>query len=172
MSNSNSSKASLIARINSMIAGLQKNLTGQTLVLGGSSITVSDLIAKLTAVVAQLNATTAAKVAWQAQVQASNTLETTEFDPLWAALGHCLEGMYGPTSTALAEFGIKPRKPPERTVKSKAVSVERNLATRAARGTKGARQKASIHGTVPPAAPTPPSGEAPQVVKPADDTKK
>jgi hypothetical protein len=166
------SKVYLIAAINAMITGLQQHLSGQSLVVGGSSITVSDLIAKLTSFVAQLNSSSAAKATWQQQVLATKTAETTEFNPLWAALTRSIEGMYGPTAGVLSDFGIKPEKKPERTVKSKAVAIERNLATRAARGTTGPKKKASIHGTVPSPAPTPPGGEAPQVVLPVDPAKK
>jgi hypothetical protein len=52
------------------------------------------------------------------------------------------------------------------TAAEKALAAERNVATREARGTKGSRQKAAIHGTVPaPAAAPTPSPATPAVVK-------
>ncbi len=41
--------------------------------------------------------------------------------------------------TVLAEFGVPPRKTPTTTVETKALAVQKNLATRAARHTMGKR---------------------------------
>jgi hypothetical protein len=82
-------------------------------------------------------------------------------DPELAALTSYLEGIYGAQSSILADYGIKPKKPYKRTVKSKVTAAEKDAATRLARDTMGPREKEAIHGTVAaepePAPATPPT---------------
>ena len=56
---------------------------------------------------------------------------------------------FSTSATTLSEFGMKPRKPrTPLTNEERAVADAKGRATRAARGTKGKRQKAAIKGTV------------------------
>ena len=72
----------------------------------------------------------------------------------------------GASSAALADFGIPVRKAPApKTAEQKAVATAKRKATRAARGTKGPKAKAQVHGNItaqlvvtpgpPPVAPAP-----------------
>jgi hypothetical protein len=176
MSTKNSSKANVIVEIQQMIAGLQKHFAGATIMLGGVSITVSDLIAELTSFLAQLTAVSTTRNAWQQQVQLARTAEVSRIDPLRAQLASYMDATFGETSSVLTDFGLKPRKKPVRSAQNKATAAEKMLATREARGTKGSRQKAGIHGVLPtatppvsPAAPTP--GAAAPVVPPNNGVK-
>jgi hypothetical protein len=55
---------------------------------------------------------------------------------------------FGDTSAKFQDLGFTPAKPRKTTVAAKAEGIEKSHATREARGTKGSRQKAAIHGTV------------------------
>jgi hypothetical protein len=70
----------------------------------------------------------------------------------------------GVTSAQFQALGFETPKPRKPSVKVKAEGVDKNLATRVARGTKGSRQKEAIHGTVPA---TPPLASAPTPATPA-----
>jgi hypothetical protein len=54
--------------------------------------------------------------------------------------------MFGNQAEILADFGLKPRTSRALTVEDKLLKAERAKQTRTARGTKGKRQKAQIHG--------------------------
>jgi hypothetical protein len=176
-------KNNVIAECLAAIAGLQKHLAGKTLILGGVSIAVDDIIAALTNYIALLTAASASKAAWQQDVQAARTAEASQIGPMRADLSSYLEGMYGASAGILLDFGLTPKKKAQRTVKTKAEGVAKDLATRDARDTMGPREKEAIHGTVPPAAPTPsespaapatpaaPTSNAPQTVRPGDGVK-
>jgi hypothetical protein len=159
-------KNDVVARVLAFIAGLIKNQSGETLVLGGVSITVLALIAELQAYIAELNANTAAHAAWLAQTQKTKTIEIAETTRL-EQLTHYLEAIYGSASPTLADYGLTPAKPAKRTVKAKAAAVAKDAATRLARDTEGPREKEAIHGTVAPE-PAP----ATPVVPPAPDAAK
>lgn len=65
---------------------------------------------------------------------------------------------FGARSQEAQEFGFLPTKVGEKSVATKAVAVEKCLATRQARGTRGKRQKERIKGTlVAPATPAEPA---------------
>jgi hypothetical protein len=53
---------------------------------------------------------------------------------------------FGEHTAQFASLGFSPHKPAEQSAESKAMAVTKALATRAARHTKGKRQKAAIHG--------------------------
>jgi hypothetical protein len=74
---------------------------------------------------------------------------------------------FGSASTQFQTLGfIAPKTRKITTVAEKAVAAAKNLATRALRGTKGARQKAGIHGAAPATtAPVTPAAASPASVK-------
>jgi hypothetical protein len=77
---------------------------------------------------------------------------------------------FGNTSESYETLGFTPVKPRKvTTVAERAVGIEKSLATRELRGTKGSRQKAAIHGAVPTAssAPTPAPATPPVAATPA-----
>jgi hypothetical protein len=57
---------------------------------------------------------------------------------------------FGESSEEFRTFGFAPRKKATLTAEATSLKVQRILATRQARGTKGSRQKQSIHGVVTP----------------------
>jgi hypothetical protein len=144
---------SRIGRLQLLIAGLKANMAGQTIVLGGKTYAVADVITAIEAYIAQLSATAAARAAWIVEVQTTDALGNTQMDPLVTQLHRYLEGTYGPSSQTLTSFGLTPRKIRPRTSKQKAASAAKADATRLAHE----------HGTVTPA-------EAPAAEPPASPT--
>jgi hypothetical protein len=87
-----------------------------------------------------------------------------------------LQGMFSASPDTLAVFHLTPVKAPKRTVATKSAAVAQSKATRAARGTKGKKQKAQIKGAVveatnvapaPAPAPATPAPTATPAPKPA-----
>jgi hypothetical protein len=168
------SKNNSIIRLQAFIAGLRQHQAGATVILGGVTITVLALIVHLEGYIAQFNATTAAHNAWQAQVKMQAAMVQNEMDPELTSLKHYLEGIYGPQSSILADYGLKPHKPYKRTLKSKVTAAEKDAATRVARDTMGPREKEAVHGTVA-VSPRPepaPAASTPSAVVPAAPIKK
>jgi hypothetical protein len=60
-----------------------------------------------------------------------------------------LQGRFGKGAAELQQFGFTPQKKAQRAAKTKAAAVLQNQSTRAARGTKGKKQKATIKGARP-----------------------
>ncbi len=69
---------------------------------------------------------------------------------LTASLKKYVVAHFGESSPVLADFGFTPRKLAQKTVAEKFQTVEKQLATRAARHTMGSRQKSAIHGSIAP----------------------
>ena len=138
-----------------MSAGLLKHYAGKSLVLGNASVTVDDLVGSFTSYQAQLNAAAAQRAAWLAATKAVEELEETQINPALVNLHRYLEGVYGVAGAPLADFGMTPRQPAQRSVKAKAEAIDKSLATRVARHTLGERQKAAIHGAASSPAPAP-----------------
>jgi hypothetical protein len=148
-------KSDLVARLAALVAGLQQHMSGQTVTLNNGSMSVAAIIALFDSYGTQVTATAKARAAWSQQVEAEQTLDTTRVTPLVDALEDFLRAFYGASSTLLADYGIKPRRPRKVPVATKAKAVAEDLATRAARHTEGPREKEDVHGTVPAtAAPT------------------
>jgi hypothetical protein len=160
MSTKSESKQNVIGRMQRLATGLRQHLSGQLLLLAGKSVKADDLVSQLDGYVAQLAATFASEATWHAQVLATRTMEDSQINPQVSALETYLLSLYGPTSPTLSDFGLTPRKARARTVKSKAEALDKSAATRVARHTLGPRQKASIHGAVPPES-SPPAASSP-----------
>jgi hypothetical protein len=161
MTNKKGSKQNVIGKMQRLSAGLRQNLSGQVLVLAGKSVKIADLLTEFDDYVAQLNATDVARGAWLTQVEATAVMEDTAVDAHVSLLESYLRTYYGPTSQSLIEYGLTPRKVRERTGAEKVEAAAKSAATRVARHTLGPRQKAGIHGSVPPA-PQSPSGKPPK----------
>jgi predicted Fe-Mo cluster-binding NifX family protein len=159
MSNANPSNVVAIALSQKNQAGVTKYLTAlPTLLLAGVVTTATKINAVFQADIDTSTALDAAEadVAQKRAVQkAARAAAIAERSDLKAYI----LGNYGEQAVQmLADFGFDPPKPRgAQTVASKAQAVAQGKATRAARGTKGAKQKAAIKGVVatPAAEPAP-----------------
>jgi hypothetical protein len=148
------SNRSVLARIPLLVSAIEKYFQGQTLTLNGVNITAADLIAALQAYAAALTSSTATRAQWADAVKAARTQAVTG-DNLILGLEDYVRVMYGNTNAVLTAFGMTPHEPGKKTVAVKQEAIEKSLATRVARHTTGPKQKAKVHGEVPPAPVTP-----------------
>jgi len=175
-----SSKVSRQARIQKVIAGIQKhflNLNQTALMLGGVSYPPTDVTKLLQADIDASNRATATRAQLTSDVKAERDSHHT-VDPLLRFIRSYVVGLHGDTenaATVLADFGFSPRKVPTKSAEVKAEAAGKMRATRAARMTMGARQKAKVKGVVAPQpstdgaatkAPEPPAANPPVAPKP------
>jgi hypothetical protein len=164
MTTSTNSKTSKLALFRQIVAGLLEHFPGQTMALGGTTITVADLVAKLNVVIGLLTTADASQKTWKQDVAAANKA-SSGLAPTLKNLRRYLQGVFGVDSEVLLDFGLTPEKPPVTTPETAAAAVAKRAATREARHTMGKKQKAAIHGTVAPTtAPAPVAPTAPTPV--------
>jgi hypothetical protein len=155
-----------------MIDGFTKHQSTipSSLLIAGAPVPTTSVISTLQSRIAARTAVLQAEAAYHAAVQASEQ-ELQKTQPLVSGARQAVGLMFAGQITALADFDMKPRKAPApRTPEQKAASVAKAKATRAARHTMGAVQKAAITGANPQGttAPAPaPSPEAAPVAAPA-----
>jgi type I site-specific restriction endonuclease len=147
-----------------LVSGVQKHFPSGSLVLAKQTFAVADLVALLQADIDATNAADQARATWLTQVGAQNASHQ-KVAPVIRALKSLVISQFGDTQdagTALADFGLTPRKIAERSIATKAEVVDKGRATRVARHTMGKNQKKLVTGTVTPtAAAQAPSGSAP-----------
>jgi hypothetical protein len=154
-----------------LIDGINKHSqTIPSLVFGGTSNPTTAIIAVLQARIATANAALSTRATWQSAVKADLD-ERAKTKTYVSGLRQALQLAFAGSIDGLADFGLKPRKQRAvRTPEEKAAAVAKAKATRAARHTMGAKQKAKVKGTAPQAVPaTPPSpATAPSAPKPVE----
>jgi len=156
-----SSKATVLAQLQALVAGLQKQLPNGSFTLVSTVFTTAALVTALQGLIAALTAVDtaqagakAALVAWEA--------EAAKMGPIVLALKRTLLSMYANAPDTLAVFGLKPRKvPAPRTAAEKAATAAKAKATREARGTTGKKQKLAVTGNVTGVTITPVTAPAP-----------
>jgi hypothetical protein len=141
-------KVDLQTSYSALVAGLQAYYQpGDVFQIPSGSETRDQVIADLQEFVQAAEDTKAAYQAWRAAVQKERTIEaSTRLEK--RAVTRVVQGRFGDAAAVLLQFGIPPRKPVVKTVASKAGAVVKSEATRAARGTKGSKQKLSVSGDV------------------------
>jgi hypothetical protein len=155
------------------IDALQKLIDGLTkhaqaipqLVIGGTTMTTNDVIAKLQARETQAKTVSTSRATWQSAVAADQTAAAQTKTFLSGLRQTILAAFAGQVDT-LADFGLTGRKPAVVSPETRVVAAQKAKATREARHTMGKVQKAAITGVVsPPAtaapAPTPAPAAAP-----------
>src|SRR5580692_3158647 len=108
----NMSRASsklLYLEILKVIAGVQKHLAGQTLVLAGTTITAEDFVTELDGVASQLTGVETARQAWLAQSKALDDTLAATYNPRISAFHAYVVSRFGASGADLVDFGMKPR---------------------------------------------------------------
>jgi hypothetical protein len=141
----NNNKKSSLDQEKRLIAGVRQHLMNQSFIVGDKSCTAQEVIAVFQGRVDSSEATLSAKATFQATVKADRE-RRTQTGPFVRAFRNIVQGMFFDPGT-LSDFGLSPRKSTKKTVDTKATAIAKNKATRQARGTKGTKQKAKIHGT-------------------------
>ncbi len=124
-----------------------QNITSLT--FGGVVHLISDITAKIAADIAASDASDKGHATWLALVDAERASHAV-VDPLVTGVMQCVRLQFGDTDAVqgtLADFGMVPTKKAVVPPATQVAAAVKNRATRAARGTKGAVQKAAIHGT-------------------------
>jgi len=160
-------KATALAGMQALIAGIQKHFPTGSLTVGNVVFTVAALVLLLQG---QVDAMTAQMTQQKTADDALTALRElqTQNGPTIQALKDLLIAQFGSASQTLADFGLEPRKArAPMTVAQKAAAAAKSEATRAARGTKGPKAKLAIKGTVPAPVETAPPVTVTAPAKPA-----
>jgi hypothetical protein len=133
-----------------VITALEKYYpAGGNLTLKGKVVAVPVLIQLLRDHIGAVGTTASAKGAWKLTV-VDERAKAAVLRPLLKGLRQQVLNQFGDLSQAAIDFGYVPQPHPP-TAEVKAAAVVKNRATRAARGTKGKREKAKVHGAAPAA---------------------
>jgi hypothetical protein len=176
---SSPSKVTRQARIGKIIAGIQKYFGNlPAIVLAGTSYTPAALVALLQKALDAITLSSNSKAKWiqDVQVERNQLAAISQVLRLIKAFVIAAIGDSNDSAQKLEEFGFTPRKARPTKVAVKAEAAVKVRATRVARGTKGSRQKAMIHGvpaqpsgngTATAETPAPAASPAPAPIKPA-----
>ncbi len=156
-----SSPSKFQTEVQNMLNGLSSNVpsTLRSMLVGGSSMTIIQVIAKFQAILDMLNSVTASKTAYQHAI-ATRKGELVADRTFYANVVANLKQIIGLTAqTTLSAFGILPPKTKAKpSSTTRAIAAAKAAATRKARGTMGKKQKAAI--TTTPQPPTSTSGRS------------
>ncbi len=164
-SNNRTTRNTAIAQL---LSGFQKHWDLGGLHLNSETLEPKEVTASLRAVIEAGARVAEARGALAAALHDEEAVLAEKADVI-TCLKQVVTNAFKNKPDVLADFGLGPRARKQLTVKEKLDAVTKQLATRDARGTKGKRQKAAIHGapvathaTEAPAAPTvPPTPIAP-----------
>src|SRR5450631_4053032 len=131
----------------SLVAGIQKYIPNAAIYVSGVSTPAAQVVTKIQSRIDAANAVLTAEAAWHDSVRNSAATEAST-DACVLGARQTVLAMFASQPTVLAEFSVSPRKAPApRTVEQKVVSAAKAKATRAARHTMSAKQKAAISGS-------------------------
>jgi len=113
-------------------------------VVDGKSYTPREILDELQALLDASAATLQAYAVWREQVAKQRVLEAAGRS-LVQGLGDAVRTEYGPSATALEDFGLEPaKKTGPKTLQAKVLSAVKGKATRVRRGTMGKRQRKKV----------------------------
>jgi hypothetical protein len=144
--NVSAQRATFAALVAALVKGINTDLAGvDSFVIDGSRLARADLLARFQQT---LDAIAAVKAARTALFQAVASQKTTlaQARALRGGVKRFLQTQLGPQNPKLQDFGFTPARVAKTLVTTKAQAKVKATATRAARGTKGRKQKAAIKG--------------------------
>jgi hypothetical protein len=143
------SKSQKVQSDTQLLSGLQKNFPSATFTILSGPQTTAQMVTVLQARINAAQAASTAKTAFHAAVVACDQ-EEEETESLVEGLRQNILTMYSASPQILSDCGISPRKPRKPlTPQQKVIAAAKAEATRKARGTMSAKQKATIKGTSP-----------------------
>ena len=148
MAASKGSKAGQLARDQALILWFPKRLPNVHAIVEGTTFTAASAVTLLQARVTAATAAVTSRAAYLAAVKAADAEQTATA----ATVSGLIEVIYvafGDDPAALADFGLVPRKKGVMTTAQRLAAEAKAKATRAARHTMGAKQKAAITGSTP-----------------------
>jgi len=142
------SKAAIVARLQSMISGLQKHSPNGQFTLGGTAYTTASLVQLFQSVIDAMAAVTAAQASATDAVTAMEGV-VAKVGPVFLSLKRNLLNTVGTATSTLADYGLEPPKArAPMTSAEKAAAAAKAKATREARGTTSVKQKLKVTGNV------------------------
>jgi hypothetical protein len=150
MANNKTGKTSLAQRAAQLIAGAQKRFPKgtTTVTVGGATTTVTAAVNEIQTFIDNRDAVVAAQATAKAKIAAEKAALPT-LTAFLNAFTATVRFLFGNDAEALADFGLAPHKArAPLTAEQKAVAAAKRKATREARGTKGPKAKADIHGNI------------------------
>jgi hypothetical protein len=163
-------KGQVIVVAKQLIAGTAKHLSSATPVaFAGGSFTGDQITSKLQALVDLRSSVDAAKATAQAKL-AAEAAQAPALRTFTRQLRVFVKASFSTSPDVLADFGITSKARELPTVEGKAAAVAKRAATRAARHTMGAKQKAGVKGDVTGVVVTPTSASATTVAAPSSPT--
>jgi hypothetical protein len=160
-----------LARVQALIAGMQKHFPSGSFTLGNVAYTTASLVQLLQSLANAIAATNAAQTSAKEAVAAMHVAEK-QVNPVILDFTHFLHTSYGTAASTLADFGLEPKKAPAPlTTEAKTAAVAKREATRTARGTTSKKQKLAVKGNVTGVVVTPVTSPAPAspVAQPASN---
>jgi hypothetical protein len=132
-----------------LIAGTKLHLsTAASVAFASGTFTPAQIEASLQQLVTLRSDVDAARIALEAKL-AAEADQVTALRAFMRAFVQFLLAAFSKSPDILASFGLEPKKAATPlSAEEQAAAVAKRKATRAARGTKGAKQKAGIHGAV------------------------
>ncbi len=152
-SSKSNSPSKFQVEVQTMINGLTNDVpsTLTSMIVSGTTLTIAEVIAQFNAILQILTNVSQTKLAYTAAVAARKAGLVAD-RAFYANVVAYLKQVFGTTNQAqLAAFGVNP--PKERAKPSsttRAIATAKAAATRAARGTKGKKQKLAITATAQP----------------------
>jgi hypothetical protein len=145
MATSKNSKAGRTTLVGNLIKGSGLHLDPtQKVVLNGTATTVGAILTQLQSFVNNRNAVVAAQATARDAV-ATERAQAPALNVVIDAFEAFVRFTFGDQATVLSAFGLAPHKvPAPKTAEEKAVAAAKRKATRAARGTTSAKQKAAV----------------------------
>ena len=143
-----------------LIAGINKRFTAlSTIPLNGAPFTPVEVVAIFQAEMDTADAVVPARAAWRAKVAAAKAAKE-KAEAIRPDLEQFVRMNFGADPAALGDFGLEAKPPRDVPAATKAVSVEKAKATRAAGGAKAVKKAkaAQADATPQPAAPAPAPG--------------
>ena len=163
--------AKIVSTCGQRLIALKKFVKTKTaMTVSGKQMKLADLTAIYQAAIDTRTALVPQRAAFEESLAARDSAEVLR-RATDKALKAWVVNEFGANSQEAQEFGFLPTKIGEASAATKATAVEKSLATRVARGTKGKRQREKIKGTiVAPAAPAVPAITAPAATPAASVT--
>ena len=170
MTSTKDSKSAVVATAKQLSVGAAKHLSNATPVtFAGGPFTADQIVSKLQARIDLRSAVDAAKATAKAKL-AAETAQAPDLDAFARQLRAFAKASYRNSPDVLADFGITSKARVAPTVESKAAAVAKRAATRTARHTMGAKQKAGVKGDVTGVVVTPVTAPSPVVTAPSSPT--
>jgi hypothetical protein len=155
------SKAAALARVQALIAGMQKHFPNGNFTFGKTTYTTDSLTKLFQSLASAIQSLNVAQSSAKDALQAARGIEA-QVNPVIGVFQRFVRVTFGTATSDLADFAMQPPKARKAmTAQEKTAAVAKGEATRAARGTSSKKQKLEVKGNVTGVVVTPVTGTSP-----------